>query len=399
MAFPSHRFLASLTRPGPAALAALYSLDSTARALTVTILPLHAYETYKSVSLAQADSLVGMTYAGVSLFSLAATFAAPWVIYRFGVKRAYLVSIAIFLLGMAALATGTILGLLGGIAARALNGVLGAICIILLIVQTVPKGEFVRSETLRLFVSSIAWGSGPVIGIALYSRYGILGPAVAAGMVHLCLIAYFRRVGFSESPAEATPPPTNPFRLVRRFTSQKQLRLSWLIVFGRSSWWSMFFTYPALYLADRGLAEDWAGWLAGAGNVVLALSPLVRTLASKIGMKRPIILSFGLTGAVTIAAALVYDRPALVCAAILLGACLVVILDTLGNIPFMRFARPSERARMTTVFRTYVDAAELVPSALFACLLLVFDFRAVFIASGIMMLLAGLSATRLPRRL
>ena len=399
MTFPSHRLLASLSRPGPSALATLYSLDSAARALTSTILALHAYETYKLTSPGEADSLVGLTYTLVSMVSLTATFAAPWIIHRWGVRRAYLVAIGIFLTGMALLATGTLLGMLGGILARALNGVLGSICIILFIVETVPKGDLVRSETLRLFASALAWAGGPVVGVMLFAHYGIAAPALAAASIHLCLVLYFRKVGFQEPPAEAQPPPVNPFMLIKRFVSQRQLRLGWLIVFGRSAWWSMFFTYPALYLADHGLATTWAGWLTGAGNLLLGISPLVRAMAGRFGLKKPIVGAFWLGGLITIAPVFFYDSPGLVCAIILLGACCIVVLDSLGNIPFMRFARPRERAQMTTVFRTYVDAAELAPSAIYALLLLHFDFRAVFVASGILTILAGLSATRLPSRL
>jgi len=399
MFFPSHRFFASLSRPGPSALAALYSLDSAARAITSTVLALHAYAIYKMTSPAQAGSLVSITYTCVSCFSLVATFAAPWIIQRWGVRRAYLVAIGIFLAGMAVLMTGTLLGLLGGMLGRALNGVLGSICVILFIVQIVPKGDLVRSETLRLFMSSVAWGAGPVVGVTLYGAFGIVGPALVAAAIHLCVVLYFRKVGFPDSRGGEMKPVVSPIQLVKRFTSQRQLRLAWLIVFGRSAWWSMFFTYPALYLSDHGLATTWAGWLAGTGNLLLAIAPLVRTVAAKVGLKKPIVGAFWLAGAATIGAVFVYDSPGLACLMILIGACFVVVLDSLGNVPFMRFARARERAQMTTVFRTYVDAAELAPSAIYALLLLFFDFRAVFVASGLLTILAGISATRLPRRL
>jgi hypothetical protein len=218
------------------------------------------------------------------------------------------VSIAIFLAGRALLATGTLVGMVGGILGRALNGVLGSICIILFIVETVPKADLVRSESLRLFASSLAWAGGPVVGVMLYARYGIVAPAALAASVHLCLAYYFRKVGFAGTAGDGTPPPVSPIELVRRFMSQRQLRLAWLIVFGRSAWWSMFFTYPALYLADHGLATAWAGWLTGAGNLLLALSPLAPH-GARFGLK-PIVAAFWLSGLVTISTVLFYDSRA-----------------------------------------------------------------------------------------
>jgi hypothetical protein len=187
--------------------------------------------------------------------------------------------------------------------------------------------------------------------------------------------------------------------MIRRFVSQKRLRLSWLIVFARSAWWSMFFTYPALYLHDHGIDESWAGALVGAGNFLLALAPVVRMVAQRVGIRRPIIGALWICGALTIGGVLLYDWPLLFCLNLLAAAILVVVLDSLGNIPFMRFARPRELPQLATVFRTYVDSADFIPSATYAILLTMFDFRAVFVTCGVLALAVGVAATWLPRRL
>jgi hypothetical protein len=60
----SSRFAAlpsALQVPGPGAFAAIYALDSAARALTATVIPLHAYSIYKSIAANNADSYVGTT--------------------------------------------------------------------------------------------------------------------------------------------------------------------------------------------------------------------------------------------------------------------------------------------------------------------------------------------------
>ena len=52
---------------------------------------------------------------------------------------------------------------------------------------------------------------------------------------------------------------------------------------------------------------------------------------------------------------------------------------------------------MATVFRTYIDAADVLPAAFYSVLLSFFDIRAVFIACGLWMLLAAFVARHLPR--
>ena len=75
------------------------------------------------------------------------------------------------------------------------------------------------------------------------------------------------------------------------------------------------------------------------------------------------------------------------------------MLDSLGNIPFLRAVRPLERPQMMSVFRTYIDIGNLLPFAVFTALLQFFDQRVVYIAYGLLMLVVGFFARYLPRRL
>jgi MFS family permease len=388
----------ALLVPGPRAFAAIYALDSAARAVTATVIPLHAYTLYKAVAAEDADSYVGTTYSAVAMITFFGTFLTPFIIHRLGRNATYVAGILACVVGMTALATSTIPGLGLGMLGRALSGVIGTVCLILFIVDFIPRQNLVVAETLRLFASCLAWGFGPVVGVALYQRFGIVAPAAVSITIHLGLILYFRRLRLAEKTRDLVPPP-NPLAMIWRFASQKRLRLSWLIVFGRSAWWSMFFTYPALYLHDQGIDESWAGWLVGVGNLLLAGAPLVRMVAQRLGIRRPIVGAFWCAGALTISVALLYDHPLAVCLVLLLAASSVVVLDSLGNIPFMRFARPRELPQLATVFRTYVDTAEFIPSAIYAVLLTQFDFRAVFVLAGSLAVTVGLAATWLPRRL
>ena len=399
MASPPAASPSALLVPGPASFAAIYALDSAARAVTATVIPLHAYSLFKQFAADNADSYVGTTYSAVAMITFLGTFLTPFVIHRLGRNATYVAGILACMIGMAGLATSTIPGLGLGMLGRALSGVVGSVCLILFIVDFIPRANLVRSETLRLFASCIAWGFGPVIGVELYEHYGIAAPAAISIAIHFGLILHFRRLKLARPSVEAAPPPRNPLTMIWRFAAQKRLRLSWLIVFGRSAWWSMFFTYPALYLSDHGIDESWAGWLVGVGNLLLGLSPLVRMVAQRLGIRRPIIGAFWGGGALTVGLVLLYDHPLAFCLLLLLAATFIVALDSLGNIPFMRFARPRELPQLATVFRTYVDTAEFIPSAVYAVLLTMFDFRAVFVFAGLLALAVGMAATWLPRRL
>ncbi len=263
----------------------------------------------------------------------------------------------------------------------------------------IRKRDLVHSEPLRLTFSAIAWTAGPSLGVYL-NRQG--GPGAAEALSALsagALIAYFWFLRMRENPAvaAATRPPPAPLGSIRRFVEQPRLRLAWILPFGRSCWWAMFFVYPPIYMVDAGLPQAGA-LLVSVANALLLLTPLVGRLAARIGLRRPMIVSFAVAGLSTILAAVFFASPILVAAAMLVGALACSALDAMGNIPFMRSVRPFERPQMTTVFRTYIDLSQLLPSAVFAVLLSLFDLRAVFVATGLWMLAEALIARYLPRR-
>ena len=187
MASPHVASSSTLLVPGPTSFAALYALDSAARALTATVIPLHAYSLYKEFAAENADSYVGTTYAAVAMITFFGTFLTPFVIHRLGRNATYVTGILCCMIGMAGLATSSIPGLGLGMLGRAMSGVIGSVCLILFIVDFIPRANLVRSETLRLFASCIAWGFGPVIGVELFERYGIAAPAAISITIHLGL--------------------------------------------------------------------------------------------------------------------------------------------------------------------------------------------------------------------
>ena len=94
-----------------------------------------------------------------------------------------------------------------------------------------------------------------------------------------------------------------------------------------------------------------------------------------------------------------FDLPQAVIALLLLASIGTVCLDAVGNVPFLAAVHAREREEMTTVFRTYLDAAELIPPAMFALVLSFLDLRAVFMIQGCAMVAAILLLRYLPARL
>jgi predicted MFS family arabinose efflux permease len=156
-----------------------------------------------------------------------------------------------------------------------------------------------------------------------------------------------------------------------------------------------------LYLVISGHSDLVSAVVISLGNAMLFLTVLIGRFAERVGVRRVIIGAYLLCGAAMLAAAAlaVVGWSVAVAGLLLLAAVWVSGLDAVGNIPFLRAVRARERAEMATVFRTYIDLSELLPSALFALLLSFFGLESVFAATGVAMLAVAVFARHLPRAL
>lgn len=389
-------WIKAVTTPGAMVFAVLFALESLARATLWTIIPLQAY------ALLQDTLHVSLLNFGVSITSLVGGLTVPLLIRRLRRRWVYSLGICLTMLAGLLLATGTLGGQIGAMMARALGGAATNIALMLYVMDYIRRRDLVHSEPLRLLFSAAAWATGPFLGVFLNDRLGRgSGETVTVISAVLCL-GYFWYLRIQDNPAvaAATQPPPNPLASIRRFVSQPRLRLGWFIPFGRSCWWSMFAVYPPIYLVQTmggGHGDLWGAAMVSAGNALLFGAPLAGRLASRVGLRRPIIGACILMGVGTAAAGLLFDRPLAVIGCLMAAAIGAVILDAIGGIPFMRSVRAFERPQMTSVYRTYIDLSDLVPSAVFSLLLSHFDIRAVFIASGLFSLIVALVARRLPR--
>lgn len=385
----------STRKPGAIVFAGLYMLESTTRALALTVMPLQARDIFGD------DLTVTVVYFCVTIFGLIAGFGVPLLIHRFRRRWVYAGGLLLGGLALVALSFQNPLGQMSGQVMRTLSGTACIIALTLYVLDFIPRGDLVRYEPLKLALGCIPWGLGPWVGIELYQHWGPWSVAAVGMGAAAIAMAFFGYLRLTENPAvaAATKPPPNPLKSIGRFCAQPRLRLAWLIAFCRSGWWSLFFVYPALYFSARGVDPSWAGALAGGANLLLVLSPLFGWLARRHGIRLPIMVAFFGAGAITMTVPLFFDSPVMVGVLLMMAAFFIVMLDSLGNIPFLRAVKPLERPQMTSVYRTYIDAGNLLPFAVFTGLLHFFDQRVVYISYGILMLVVGCIARYLPRRL
>lgn len=388
-------WLRSVSRPGAIVFALMFVLESLARATLLTVIPLQAY-----ALLGEARE-VSLLYVLVGVAGLASSFTIPLLIRRFRRRWVYVLGVLLLIATAALLATRTLPGQAVAMLCRAVGAAALNITLSLYVMDYIRKRDLVRSEPLRMGFSAVAWSVGPLLGVTLYERIGHGSAELVSACFSVLLLLYFAYLRLTENPAvaAATRPVADPRANIRRFVAQPRLRLAWTIAFVRSVYWSMFFTYPPVYFVQQGIGGTAAGLLASGGNVLLLMAPLIGRLAGRTGLRRPIMAAMIGSGLMCLLAAIGYHLPVLVALCLLGGAVGAVTLDALGSVPFLRSVHPYERPQMTTVYRTYIDLADLLPAILYSALLVFFDLHAVFITTGLVMLSGALVARWLPRRM
>jgi MFS family permease len=394
-----HPILISAPQAGAWTFSLLFFLESTARAILATVLPLTAYALFND-----DKSSVSLIYTGVSLIALALSFAIPALVRRLTRRWTYTLGCALFGLCALLLTLDAQPALVVALLARTTGTALLSVTLSLYIMDNIGKRELTRSEPLRLAVSTLAWGVLPFVGVWLMQRYGIGVPAGLSIAAITALAGVFWVLRLAEGgpirkAVRVAPLAGGPIARVRRFAAQPRLRLAWAIAFGRSAFWVTLFTYVPILMVEGGLSASAGGLAVAAANLMLFNNLFARGWATRHSLRRVLGGAY-LTGAalVLVAAALSPAAPAAAAIAMVAAAFFMAIIDGLGPVPVLRAVRVHERPEMATVYRTYLDASELLPQAAYFVLFMIGGFAAAFAGLAAAMATIGwLTLRHLPR--
>lgn len=379
------------------AFALLFLLESIARASVATVIPIHAYDLFRT------KENVSWLYTSVSLVALALSFAIPFMIR--GLSRRWSYTVGAFSIAACGLllATDSPFGQGLGMLARTFGAATLNITLNLYIMDYIAKTELVRSEPLRYAVSTVAWMLAPLAGVWLYTAYGVWTAAILPVSGSLALLATFWYLRLSEKgpirPAKSLPP--NPFAFIGRFAAQPRLRLAWFIAFARSAFWVTFFIYVPILMVEGKMGALAGGWAIAAGNAMLLNNLLVTGWARRYSLRMMIAVAFAGGAVFTAITGMAGTARPVLAGAMMVGASFFVsMLDGLGPIPFLRAVHVHERPQMTTVYRTYLDASELLPPFFYVFAFMLFGFSGAFwVLSALLVVSAAMAWAWLPKRM
>jgi MFS family permease len=389
-------YLADSERRGAFAFAALFALESFARALCASVITVQAHD------LLNDNQKVATLFLVVGIGGLLSTLTIPYIIARSARRWVYTAGGVGLMLAAALLAAHALPEQAAGMLVRVIATACLNITLSLYILDHIRKHDLVRSEPLRLALSAVSWTVGPYLGVYLYENWAIWVPFALSAAAAMALLALFWVLRLRETVIRpARRQPANPLAYVERFVRQPRLRLAWAIAFGRSCFWSSLFIYGPLLMITGGVGKEAGGLLVSLAQIALATAWFFGRVAQKAGVRSVIAGSFAALALTTFAAGLAGTSFPLVAGAFLLaGSVAGASLDGVGGIPLLRAVKAHERGEMSGVYRTYNDIADLLPSLVFSVLLLFLPLEAVFLSLGLgLLVITALSWIYLPKSL
>jgi MFS family permease len=372
-------WLAAVPLRGARTFAALYAVESFARASISSVIPIQAYD------LLHNGQEVSLLYTLVAVLGLSVTLSMPVLIERFARRWVYTAGASSLIIGSAFLVTQTLPGQMLGMLFRVMGASALSITLNLYIMDHIRKKEFMQAESLRMAWSTFAWTCGPLLGVYLYTRFGLFAAHGVVALFASVLLVLFWRFRLGDNPLirPGKTQPQNPLRNVRRFVSQPRLRLAWVIAFGRSCFWSTFFVYVPILMVATGEGKLVGGLFVSAGNALLFFALGWGRAGRRFGARRTIAFAFMMLALFLFAAGAAGEAYPLVAGSFLLcGALFCIAIDALGSTVYMRAVRAHERPRMTSVYRTYIDLSDLTPPLVYSVVLAFTGLGGVFAALG-----------------
>jgi len=373
--------LLSPGRPGAREFALLSGIEAVARAAQVSVLPVAMYAAFGDAG------RVSALYLAAGLVSLVGGLLVPWATHLVPRRWVYTAGAVLLLGGAAAAVAGGPLTALA-VLANMLGAVTLFVCLNAYVLDSIPRHDLPRTESLRLSYTALAWTVGPVTGVLLHAAWRP-APFLVAAVAAVVLVAVFwaLRLGNGRLIVRARAPAPNPLAFLGRFLAQPRLVAGWSFATLRSCGWWVFTVYLPIYALEAGPGA-WVGGLAlSISSGFLFFAPLVQRRLRGRPVRQAVrsgFLGAGLFFAVAAVAALAHLAwPAV--GLLLVAAAFLSLLDVFGGLPFLMAVKPSERAEMAAVYSSYRDASNVLAPGLAGAILHVAPLPAVFagVAAGL----------------
>ena len=339
--------------------------------------------------------VVSELYFAIGVVSLLTALTVPALAEKLQRRSVYAMGLSCYLLS-------AVFGMLGGkwtalaLLCNTMAAATSFVCFNAYVLDHVPKTEFARLESLRMFYGSLGWVLGPALGVQLLpfwhgSPFLMAGVAAAAILLYIWKI----RLGNGRLMSRQTSSAAHPWVYLQRFFMQPRLVGGWLFAVMRSCGWWIYFVYLGIFAVEHGLGDAVGGVATSLANMGLIGAPLLYRWVQRHSVRRAMRTGFMLGALCFILATALSALPWLTIGLLLLGSYCLVLLDVCAGLPFLMSVKPSERTEMSAVYSSFRDVSGILSPGLAWLVLQFTGVAGVFAAGGCALLLAWAVAGQL----
>ena len=392
------RYLPLLLRHSPTPrvenFALLAGLEAAVRGTLISAMPLVVYEALGS---AEATS---RTYFIAGIVALLWGLMVPWATRWVPRRWMYTLGCSLYLCGMALALTGSHLAVTLALMLNAMATATTFVCFNAYVLDYIARANLGRSQSLQMVYAAAPWAVGPMLGVWLRSLWAP-APFLLAGVFAMILLATFwvLRLGNGKQITRARGPATNPLAFLGRFFAQPRLIAGWSFAVIRSCGWWVYVVYLPIYCIEAGLGDKVGGVALSLTNALLFAAPLLLRVTRRFSLRATLRTAFGLCGVFMLGAAVLSPLPWVAVALVMAASVFLVVLDTIGGLPFLMAVKPSERTEMAAVYSSFRDVSGIATPGIAWLVLLVAPVPGIFAACAAGMGIAWATAGQLHRRL
>lgn len=255
------------------------------------------------------------------------------------------------------------------------------------------KSTISKNEGFYFAIINMSFFIGPIIGGLLADAYSIkivfLISAIFPLLVFLLLLTKKRK----EEKTEASE--VKIFDNIKEYFKNKNHTVNYIISLGLLSWLAIIYSYMPLYMNQEGLDDKTIGYFLALTVLPLIILEIpISKLSEKTGYRKLFFLGFlliGLFGILGVAFKNIY----LTLLSFVLTNLGVAFVEPLKEAYFFKISKRSDESKHYPIFKTSSDVGQLTGPLIFSTVLLFTNFKIMFLAASIMMILFGFISLKL----
>lgn len=375
--------------PGVREFAFIAGIEALVRGATLAVYPLLMYRAWSDVQ------VVSEIYFVIGVLSLVTALGVPLLSQLMQRRWVYGMGVSLYL-------ASACFGVAGGkwvtlaLLCNTLAAATSFVCFNAYVLDHVPKGDFARLESLRMFYGAPGWVLGPAIGVQLLPIWHGT-PFLIAGLGAAAILGFlvYLRLGNGRPMTRQRQGASNPLVYLQRFFAQPRLIGGWLFAVIRSCGWWFYFVYLGIFAVQSGLGDGVGGVATSLANMGLFAAPLIFRWVQSTSVRSAMRTAFLSGGVSFVLASLLSPWPWATIAILVVGSYCLVMLDVCAGLPFLMSVKPSERTEMSAVYSSFRDVSGILSPALAWAVLHFTDVSGVFAVAGCALLVGWTIAGRL----